>query len=249
MVARPDARVLGLDPGLVALGFGLLESTPTGPVVLAAGVLQTSARRRLEERVQQIYDAVAALLDRHVPAAVALEDLYSEYRFPRTALLMAHARGVVCLAARQRAIRVLAIAPGEVKRAVTGNGAAGKDQVGRSVQRLLGLGRPPRPSHVADALALAFTGLSRLGFRIGGGATPPPIPPRLTQGVTTVAVAPARDNGGATPPPIPPRLTRGVTTVAVAPARDNGGATPPPIPPRLRRGVTTVAVARARGDR
>ncbi len=163
MAALPNARVLGLDPGLVAFGYGLLESAPAGPAVLAAGVIQTSARLRLEERVQQIYDGVAALLDQHAPTAVVLEDLYTEYRFPRTALLMAHARGVVCLAAQQRAVNVLAIAPAEVKRAVTGNGAAGKEQVGRCVQRLLGLGQPPGPSHVADALALAFTGLSRLG--------------------------------------------------------------------------------------
>jgi crossover junction endodeoxyribonuclease RuvC len=170
MAAPSNARVLGLDPGLVAFGYGLLESAPAGPAVLARGVIQTSARLRLEERVQQIYDGVAALLDEHAPTVIALEDLYTEYRFPRTALLMAHARGVVCLAARQRAVNVLALAPAEVKRAVTGNGAAGKEQVGRGVQRLLGLGQPPRPSHVADALALAFTGLSRL--RIGGGETP-----------------------------------------------------------------------------
>ncbi|MGH7307762.1 MAG: crossover junction endodeoxyribonuclease RuvC [Candidatus Rokuibacteriota bacterium] len=170
MAALANARVLGLDPGLVAFGYGLLESAPAGPAVLVAGVIQTSASLRLEERVQQIYDGVAALLDQHAPTAVALEDLYTEYRFPRTALLMAHARGVVCLAARQRAVNVLAITPAEVKRAVTGNGAAGKEQVGRGVQRLLGLPQPPGPSHVADALALAFTGLSRL--RIGGGAAP-----------------------------------------------------------------------------
>jgi crossover junction endodeoxyribonuclease RuvC len=165
MAVAPNARVLGLDPGLVAFGYGVLETTPAGPTILGAGVIETSARLTLEERVQRIYDGVVALLDRHAPAAVALEDLYAEYRFPRTALLMAHARGVVCLAAQQRAVNVLAIAPAEVKRAVTGNGAAGKEQVGRGVQRLLGLGEPPRSSHVADALALAFTGIHRL--RVG----------------------------------------------------------------------------------
>jgi crossover junction endodeoxyribonuclease RuvC len=166
MASGSLARVLGLDPGLVAFGYGILESTSAGPSVLTAGVIQTSPRLRLEERVQLIYDGVADLLDKHAPSAVALEDLYAEYRFPRTALLMAHARGVVCLAAQQRAVNVVAIAPAEVKRAVTGNGAAGKEQVGRSVQRLLGLGQRPSPSHVADALALAFTVLSRL--RVAG---------------------------------------------------------------------------------
>ena len=113
-----------------------------------------------------IYDGVHALLGKHAPDVVVLEDLYTEYKFPRTALLMAHARGVICLAARQCDVLVKSIAPGEVKRAVTGNGAAPKDQVQRCVQQLLHLTALPHPSHVADALALAFTGLSRAGGRL-----------------------------------------------------------------------------------
>jgi crossover junction endodeoxyribonuclease RuvC len=95
-----------------------------------------------------------------------LEDLYAEYKFPRTALLMAHARGVICLAARQRAMTVLALAPAAVKRAVAGHGSASKEQVQHGVQRILKLRDLPRPSHVADALALAFTGYSRAGGRL-----------------------------------------------------------------------------------
>jgi crossover junction endodeoxyribonuclease RuvC len=129
--------------------------------VLACGVVPTAAELGLEARVQQIYDAVHDLLAKHQPALLALEDLYTEYRFPRTALLMAHARGVVCLAARQHDVAVVTLAPSEVKRAVAAHGAASKAQVQRGVQRLLGLGALPRPSHVADALALAWTGLSR----------------------------------------------------------------------------------------
>ncbi len=107
------------------------------------------------------------LLAEHAPAALVLEDLYAEYKFPRTALLMAHARGVICLAARQRDVAVLALAPAEVKRAVAANGAASKEQVQHCVRRLLRLRELPTPSHVADALALALTGFSRLGGRIG----------------------------------------------------------------------------------
>jgi len=109
---------------------------------------------------------VDRLLADHAPSVLVLEDLYTEYRFPRTALLMAHARGVICLAARQRDVTLLALAPAEVKRAVAANGAASKEQVQRSVQRMLRLDAPPRPSHIADALALALTGFSRLGGRI-----------------------------------------------------------------------------------
>lgn len=115
--------------------------------------------------MQLIYDGVDLVLRTHAPALLVLEDLYAEYRFPRTALLMAHARGVICLAARQRAVTLLALAPAEVKRAITANGAASKAQIQTGVQRRLGLRVPPRPSHVADALALALIGLSRQGRR------------------------------------------------------------------------------------
>ena len=119
----------------------------------------------LSERVHAIYDGVWALLDKHGAAAVVVEDLYASYAFPRTALLMAHARGVICLAAHQKGVPVVTLAPAEVKRAIAANGAASKEQIQHSIQRLLSLAELPRPSHVADALALAFTGLGRLHLR------------------------------------------------------------------------------------
>ena len=131
--------------------------------MLDRGVISTSADLPLEARIHRIYDGVRALLDAHSPTALVLEDLYAEYRFPRTALLMAHARGVICLAARQCDVAVLALAPAEVKRAVAATGAASKHQVQHAVGRLLKLEALPAPSHVADALALALTGFSRLG--------------------------------------------------------------------------------------
>jgi crossover junction endodeoxyribonuclease RuvC len=133
--------------------------------VVDTGVIATAADLALEVRVQLIYDGVDLVLKTHAPALVVLEDLYTEYRFPRTALLMAHARGVICLAARQRAVSLMALAPAEVKRAITANGAASKAQMQTGVQRLLGLAAAPRSSHVADALALALTGVWRTGGR------------------------------------------------------------------------------------
>lgn len=156
-------RVLGVDPGLVGTGFAVLEAGPDRIAVLEAGVIETRPGRPLDERVQAIYTGILARLEAHGPSALVLEDLYAAGAFPRTALLMAHARGVVCLAARQRGVAVLTLAPAEVKRAVTAHGAASKHQVQHAVQHRLALGEPPRSSHVADALALALTGLSRLG--------------------------------------------------------------------------------------
>jgi crossover junction endodeoxyribonuclease RuvC len=153
---------MGLDPGLVATGFAVLEALPGAVTVVDSGVITTSSTQPLEARLNAIYRAVHQLIEMQKPAFLVVEDLYSEYKFPRTAILMGHARGVVYLAARQLGVGVTALAPSEVKRAMTGNGSAGKAQVQRGVQTLLGLQDVPRPSHVADALGLAVTGLARV---------------------------------------------------------------------------------------
>lgn len=144
-----------------------MEPTDGRVGVVQTGVISTGADMALDARIQLIYDSVDAVLKTYAPALLVLEDLYAEYRFPRTALLMAHARGVICLAARQRDVTVMALAPAEVKRAIAAHGAASKAQIQTGVQRLLGLATTPRPSHVADALALALTGFSRRGGRLG----------------------------------------------------------------------------------
>jgi crossover junction endodeoxyribonuclease RuvC len=159
--------VLGVDPGLVGTGWALVEPVPGGVTAAATGVITTSADAPLPARVRDIYDGVVDVLAKHEPSLLVLEDLYAEYKFPRTALLMAHARGVICLAAQQRDVAVLALAPAEVKRAIAAHGAASKAQIQVGVQRMLRLAAPPRPSHVADALALALTGFSRRGGKLG----------------------------------------------------------------------------------
>ena len=168
----PGARVLkvmGVDPGLVATGFGVLEAGPGGVAVADAGVVATSAGQPLEARLNAIYRAVHRIIEAQTPGLVIVEDLYTEYKFPRTAVLMGHARGVIYLAARQLGVPILALTPSEVKRAVTGNGAAGKAQVQRAVQTILGLKSLPHPSHVADALGLAVTGMARVTGRLPAG--------------------------------------------------------------------------------
>ena len=150
----------------MATCYVLIEPGPGGLGVVVTGVITTEAAQPLDARIAVIHAAMDRLLAEHGPAALILEDLYTEYRFPRTALQMAHARGVICLAARQRGIEVRTLAPAEVKRAVAAHGAASKVQVQEAVRRLLSLPVPPRPSHVADALALAVTGFSRAGGRL-----------------------------------------------------------------------------------
>lgn len=173
--AQPDRspfrtlKVMGVDPGVTATGFGVLEARPGGVSVVDAGVISTSAGQPLEARLNAIHGAVHRLIEAQRPSLLIVEDLYTEYKFPRTAVLMGHARGVIYLAARQLDVAVIALAPSEVKRAVTGSGSAGKAQVQRAVQTLLGLESLPRPSHVADALGLAVTGMARITGRIPTG--------------------------------------------------------------------------------
>ena len=161
---------MGVDPGLVATGFGVLEAGAGAVTVRDAGVISTTAGQPLEARLNALHRAVHRIIEEQAPGLLVVEDLYTEYRFPRTAILMGHARGVIYLAARQLGVAVVALTPSEVKRAMTGNGAAGKAQVQRAVQTVLGLREPPRPSHVADALGLAATGMSRITGRLPGRA-------------------------------------------------------------------------------
>jgi crossover junction endodeoxyribonuclease RuvC len=197
---------MGVDPGLVATGFGVLEAGAGGVIVRDAGVISTTTGQPLEARLNALHQAVHRIIELQAPGLLVVEDLYTEYKFPRTAILMGHARGVIYLAARQLGVAVVALAPSEVKRAMTGNGAAGKAQVQRAVQTVLGLKELPRPSHVADALGLAATGMSRMTGRfptaVGGrtlgsfsssaGAQKwPPHSPRSAVDLARTAVEPA----------------------------------------------------------
>ena len=159
---------MGVDPGLVATGFGVLEAGGGGVAVRDAGVISTSAGQPLEARLNALHRAIHRIIEAQGPELLVVEDLYTEYKFPRTAVLMGHARGVIYLAARQLGVAVVALSPAEVKRAMTGNGAAGKAQMQRAVQTVLGLTDLPRPSHVADALGLAASGMSRITGRWPG---------------------------------------------------------------------------------
>jgi crossover junction endodeoxyribonuclease RuvC len=159
---RPAPRAVGFDPGLADTGYAALEGGRRVPTVLGTGVIRTSARDPLEVRLEALFDGARDVLERFAPDVVVIEDIFSAPSIPRTAILMGHARAAVCLAGRRQRVLLVSVAPAEVKRAVTASGAAPKAQVARAMQALLALAAPPRPSHVADALALAYTGLSRV---------------------------------------------------------------------------------------
>ncbi len=152
--------VLGIDPGTASTGYGVLESAGSRLRAITSGVIQTSPGIPLERRLADIHARVGALLDAHLPDAIAIEELYFGANV-RTAFAVGQARGVVLLAAGQRGVPSRSYTPQQVKGAVCGHGRAGKEQVGRMVARLLGLPDPPSPDHAADALAVAICDVNR----------------------------------------------------------------------------------------
>jgi len=148
-------RVLGIDPGLGVTGYAVVELTGAQPRLVEAGAIRPPARKPLPERLLAAHADVTAILRELSPEVMGLESLFSEYKFPRSALQMAHVRGVVCLAAAAAGVPVVDIAPSEVKNAVVGEGRASKAQMQRTVQSLFALKNTPAPADVADAIAIA----------------------------------------------------------------------------------------------
>jgi crossover junction endodeoxyribonuclease RuvC len=147
--------VLGIDPGVANTGYGIVAHDRGRLVALDGGVVETAAGTDAGRRLAHIHQQVGNLLDAYKPDAVAVEDLYFGTN-ARSAFAVGQARGVVILAAGQRAIRCASYTPQQVKSAVTGSGKADKLQVQRMVQTLLQLPELPTPDHAADALAVAI---------------------------------------------------------------------------------------------
>lgn len=149
-------RILGIDPGLNITGYGILEAGNGRMRLCEAGVIRGRSRGSLSKRLVEIHEGLAEVIAALKPQTMAIEELYSHYERPRTAILMGHARGVLCLAAAQAGLEVNHYSATQIKRILTGNGRAPKSQVQRAIQRELGLSQAPDPPDVADALAVAL---------------------------------------------------------------------------------------------
>jgi crossover junction endodeoxyribonuclease RuvC len=155
-------KILGIDPGLQVCGYAVVEADRNRIKLLEAGVCRTSARTSMEKRLVQIADDINSLLDKFKPACMAVEDLYSHYAHPKTAILMGHARGVILASACKYGTDVKSYAATRIKKSLTGNGRASKLQVQRSITSLLGLAKMPEPADVADAIAVALCCANRI---------------------------------------------------------------------------------------
>jgi crossover junction endodeoxyribonuclease RuvC len=149
-------RILGIDPGLQVCGYACLDSDAGTETVVEAGVLRTSGDASLAGKLNQIAEDVQTLLERFRPDIVAVEELYSHYAHPRTAILMGHARGVILQKSAAVGLEVKSFSATRIKKSLTGNGRASKEQVQRTMQTILALPELPKPPDVADAMAVAL---------------------------------------------------------------------------------------------
>lgn len=150
-------RILGVDPGLEITGYGVVEVEGRRIKLIEAGVIRTSPKDQLQDRLAEIYDGLIDVIKETVPQIGVIEKLYSHYKHPATSILMGHVRGVVYLAIRKSNLSLYELPAKTVKKSLTGNGNASKEQVAKMVQAYLNLKKPPEPVDISDALALAMS--------------------------------------------------------------------------------------------
>lgn len=151
----PD-RYLGIDPGLNRTGYALLTRSAKGPILREGGVIHSTPSLSLAERVHEIAAGVREIIEEYQPQAMAVEQVFIHLRNPKTAVVMAHARGAILYAAADRDIPVVHYTPRQIKKLLTGSGNASKEQVQFAIQRELDLESILEPNDVADAFAVAL---------------------------------------------------------------------------------------------
>ena len=148
-------RVLGIDPGIATIGFGVVETEKNRHKLIKCGVISTPAHTSLSSRLEQIYDDMLSVLELFQPDAVSIEELFFNTNIT-TGIAVAHGRGVILLACRKAGVQVFEYTPLQVKQSVVGYGRAEKRQVMDMVKRLCQLPAAPKPDDAADAVALAI---------------------------------------------------------------------------------------------
>ncbi len=158
-------RILGIDPGIAIVGWGVIEYSGNRFRTLGYGSVQTPSTMSTEQRLVEVHRGIGELIDTYKPDCMSIEELFWNTN-QTTGIRVSEARGVILLAAAQRKLDIFEYTPLQVKQAVVGYGRAEKKQVISMVTMLLGLEKPPKPDDTADALGLAIchahSGCSRL---------------------------------------------------------------------------------------
>lgn len=157
-------KVLGVDPGTAVTGYGVIETGNGGGNgfgrLVECGVIRFNRSSPLPRRLVELHDGIRRLIDAHRPDALAIENPFL-HRNVKTTAVLAHARGVIVLAAAQMDLPIADYAPATIKKTVVGAGGAGKGQVAAMVARLLRLRQAPQPADAADGVAVALTYIMR----------------------------------------------------------------------------------------
>lgn len=148
-------RILGIDPGIATVGFGVVDSERGRQSYISCGVITTPPKIPLSERLEQIYADMGKLIEAFAPEAMAVEELFFNTNIT-TGIAVAHGRGVILLAARHAGVPIFEYTPLQVKQAVVGYGRADKKQVIDMVKRILNMRTAPKPDDAADAVAIAL---------------------------------------------------------------------------------------------
>ena len=149
-------RILGIDPGLITTGYGVVEMKAGGVKILEAGIIEPNTKDLFEERLLKIHLHITTILQAHHPDVVVLEKLYAHYKHPATATVLGHVRGVICLSVAQQKIMPVEQSVKRIRKALLGNGNATKIQCQEFVKRLLNIKSAAFKLDASDALSLAL---------------------------------------------------------------------------------------------
>ena len=148
-------RILGIDPGTVVIGYGVIDSEADEMTLVECNALTCNQRSSMGERLSYLYNGLSQVIARHQPDAVAIEQPFVAKNV-RSALAIGKAQAVSILAAANRGIPTYEYTPAQVKQAVANYGASSKEQVQEMVRLQLGLAQSPQPLDASDALAVAI---------------------------------------------------------------------------------------------
>jgi crossover junction endodeoxyribonuclease RuvC len=158
-------RIIGLDPGTNITGYGIID-LENDVRLIEGGVIRLSQSRSLEKRLGLLHNELNKILNEFSPDIAVIEEVFSHYKFPKTAVIMGHTRGVILLTLQLLKIKVFSYSATKIKNSLTGNGRASKEQVRSMVKVRLNLGNIPKPYDVSDALACAICHSNHIKLKV-----------------------------------------------------------------------------------
>ncbi|MBU0467722.1 MAG: crossover junction endodeoxyribonuclease RuvC [Candidatus Omnitrophica bacterium] len=149
-------KILGIDPGLKATGYGFIDCTNGTIKLIETGTIEPKQKDLIQYRLNKIYIILDDLIKQHKPEVMVIEKLYSHHNHPITSSILGHVRGVICMLCAQRSVELAEFSPKRIRKSVAGNGNASKIQVKRLVAEILGVDAQKLTLDASDALALAL---------------------------------------------------------------------------------------------